>query len=171
MKYPVGLNPVPNISAKFNIVFGRKIHHKLHLRFLKDLAKFGMTEKEFQKFTNMGLLSAETIRLKDSLETSLDRINAEFEQKMVACIAVYIQGAKNRGRKYEEAYDKFNAEVERKNVAIAEKQSELNSLGLFAFSKKKELKDIISDMERELSEYKSDNEPKDLQVAFEKMYG
>jgi hypothetical protein len=32
------------------------------------------------------------------------------------------------------------------------------------------LKDIISDMERELSEYKSDNEPKDLQVAFEKMY-
>ena len=119
----------------------------------------------------MGLLSAETIRLKDSLETSLDRINAEFEQKMVTCIDVYIQVAKIRGQKYDEAYDKYNAEVKRKNDAIAERQSELNSLGLFAFSRKKELKDIISDMERELSEYKSDNEPKDLQVAFEKMYG
>ncbi len=143
-----------------------KIKDKVHL-----IVNGVISEKSFQQFTNMGLLSAETIRLKDSLETSLDRINAEFEQKMITCIDVYIQVAKIRGQKYDEAYDKFNAEVKRKNDAIAEKQIELNSLGLFAFSKKKELKEIIFDMERELSEYKSDNEPKDLQVAFEKMYG
>lgn len=59
--------------------------------------------------------------------------------------------------------------MKKKIDAIAEKQKELNSLGAFAFSKKKELKGIIYDMKKELSRYKSDNESKDLQIAFETM--
>lgn len=43
--FEIGLNPVPNISTNFNISFGRRTHNKLHFRFLKDLAKFGMTER------------------------------------------------------------------------------------------------------------------------------
>lgn len=143
-----------------------KVKDKVHL-IVNDV----VSQKSFQKFTNMGLLSAETIRLKDSLETDLEGINVEFEQKLVACIDVYIQVAKIRGQKYDEAYDKFSAEVKKKNDAIAERKTELDSLGMFAFTKRKELKNVISDMETELYKYKSDKEPKDLQRAFERMYG
>lgn len=41
----IGLSPVPNISTNFDISFGKKKINKLHLRFLKDLAKFGITER------------------------------------------------------------------------------------------------------------------------------
>lgn len=43
--FEIGLSPVPNISTNFDISFGKKKVNKLHLRFLKDLAKFGVTER------------------------------------------------------------------------------------------------------------------------------
>ncbi len=46
--FEIGFNPVPSISTNFDIVFGRKMHNKLHLRFLKDLAKFGVTERVYK---------------------------------------------------------------------------------------------------------------------------
>lgn len=142
-----------------------KVKDKVHL-----IVTGVISEKSYQKFTDMELLSAETIRLNDSVETYLDRINAEFEKKIVACIDAYIQEAKARMKRYAEAYDKFSVEVKKKNNAITEKRNELNSLGMFAFTKKKELKSIIFTMESELSEFKEHNEPKDLKEAFEKMY-
>lgn len=130
-----------------------------------------ISESNYQKFADMGLLSAEVLRLKDSTQTTLSGINEEIESKLVDLIVAYIEEAKARKKKCDDAYAQFDAEVKKKNDAIAEKQSELNGLGMFAFSKKKELKAIIADMESDLSKYKYDKEPKDLQRAFEKMYG
>lgn len=129
-----------------------------------------ISESNYQKFVSMGLLSADKLRLQDSAETELSGINLEIENKLVSCINAYIQEAVSRKKKCDEAYAQFNADVKKKNEAISEKQNELNGLGMFAFSKKKELKAVISDMESDLSKYKYDNEPKDLQKAFERMY-
>lgn len=130
-----------------------------------------ISESNYQKFVDMGLLSAEGLRLKDSTQTTLSGINEEIESKLFDLIIAYIEEAKTRKKKCDDAYAQFDAEVKKRNDAIAEKQNELNGLGMFAFSKKKELKAIIADMESDLSKYKYDKEPKDLQRAFEKMYG
>ena len=130
-----------------------------------------ISESNYQKFADMGLLSIETLRLKDSTQITLKGVNEEIEMKLVDLIIAYIEEAKTRKKKSDDTYAQFDAEVKKKNEAIAEKQSELNVLGIFAFSKKKELKAIIADMESDLSKYKYDKEPKDLQRAFEKMYG
>lgn len=46
--FEMGLNPVPNISTSVNVSFGRRTYNKLHLRFLKDLAKFGMMDRVYR---------------------------------------------------------------------------------------------------------------------------
>lgn len=130
-----------------------------------------ISESNYRKFVSMGLLSADKLRLQDSAETELSGINEEIESKLISCINAYIEEAVIRKKKCDEAYAQFNEEVKKKNYAIAEKQNELNGLGLFAFSKKKEIKAIISDMEYALSKYENDNEPIDLLKAFERMYG
>lgn len=43
--FEIGLSPVPNISTNINLPLGRMYKNKLHMRFLKDLAKFGMTDR------------------------------------------------------------------------------------------------------------------------------
>lgn len=130
-----------------------------------------ISESNYQKFVDMGLLSAETLRLKGSTQTILSGINGEIEGKLLDLIVAYIEEAKIRKKKCDDAYDQFNEEVKKKKDAISEKHNELSGLGIFAFSKKKELKAIIVNMESELSKYKYDREPKDLERAFEKMYG
>jgi hypothetical protein len=130
-----------------------------------------ISESNYQMFTEMGLLSAEKIRLKDSDKTELVEINDEIEGKMLFCINSYIEEAVERKKKYDEANEKYKEQVKQKEDALEEKERELTTLGLFALSQKKELKNIISSMKTELYNFKSDNEPKDLQRAFEKMYG
>lgn len=46
--FEMGLNPVPNISTSVNVSLERKTYNKLHLRFLKDLAKFGMMDRVYR---------------------------------------------------------------------------------------------------------------------------
>lgn len=129
-----------------------------------------VSEDQFEKFTEMGLITAEDIRLKNSAEIELNKINMEIEERLTDLIWGYIQEAKNRKAKYEKACEKFNSEIEKQNKIIEEKYNELNHLSMFAFSRKKELKAAIAEMESELSGFKIDNDPKDLQREFERMY-
>lgn len=129
-----------------------------------------ITNTSYYEFVNLGLMSAESIRIQDSSAVELEKINIEYENKIMNCVNDYVKEAKHRKQRYDIAYDKFNVELKKRQNAISEKYRELSSIGVFALSKKKELKSIISTMEKELSQYKADNEPKDLQIAFEKMY-
>ncbi len=158
-----------NISKQTQNIIGTSIEtikNKVH-----SSVNGVVSESNYQKFVDMGLLSAETLRLKNSTQTTLFGINEEIENKLVGLIVAYIEEAKLRKKKCDDVYAEFDKEVKKKNDAISEKRNELNGLGMFAFSKKKEVKALIADMESELSKYKYDKEPKDLQRAFEKMYG
>ncbi|MFT4006481.1 MAG: hypothetical protein QM683_12955 [Lacrimispora sp.] len=130
-----------------------------------------VSEEQFANYVEIGLITAKDIRLKNSTEIELSKINMEIGEWLTALVLEYIQEAKNRKAKYEKAFDKFDSEVKKQNSKIAEKYNELNHLGILAFSKKKELKAVIAEMESKLSKFKMDNEPKDLKREFERMYG
>ena len=81
----------------------------------------------------------------------------------------YIKEAGKRKIIYEEAYDKFNAEIKKHNDTINNKMAELKQQGMFAFSKKKEIKTEIERLKYELEEFRK-GQPVDLKNAYYKMY-
>ena len=81
----------------------------------------------------------------------------------------YIEEAGKRKIAYEEAYDKFDAEVKKRNDVISEKYAELKQQGMFAFSKKKEIKAEIEQLQNELENFRK-TEPVDLKNAYFGMY-
>lgn len=129
-----------------------------------------VSENNYKKFAEMGLLSAEEVRMDDSNATDLNSINNEYEIKIIADVTAYIVEANDRKKLYDEANSIYTSETKKRSDAIDSKREELNALGLFAFSKKKEVKAEIEKLEAELSKYKSENEPNGLKQAFEKMY-
>jgi hypothetical protein len=129
-----------------------------------------VSDNNYKKFTEMGLLSPEEIRMDDSNATDLNSINNEYEIKILAEVTAYIVEANDRKKIYDEANDIYTSEIKKRSDAIDSKRAELNALGLFAFSKKKEVKAEIEKLEAELSKYKSENAPNDLKQAFERMY-
>ena len=129
-----------------------------------------VSENNYKKFTEMGLLSPEEIRMDDSNATDLNSINNEYEIKIIAEVTAYIVEANDRKKLYDEANGIYTSEIKKRSDAINSKRAELNALGLFAFSKKKEVKAEIEKLEAELSKYKSENVPNALKQTYEKMY-
>lgn len=43
--FVIGLKPIPSISTNLDLVFSKPIYKKLHMHFIKDIVKFGMTER------------------------------------------------------------------------------------------------------------------------------
>lgn len=106
----------------------------------------------------------------DSNATDLNSINNEYEIKILAEVTAYIVEANDRKKIYDEANGIYTSEIKKRSDSIDSKRAELNALGLFAFSKKKEVKAEIEQLEAELLKYKSENAPNTLKQAFEKMY-
>ncbi len=46
--FEIGLNPIPYISSDFNLKLKKPFNNKLHIHFLKDIAKFGMKERIYR---------------------------------------------------------------------------------------------------------------------------
>lgn len=130
-----------------------------------------ITEKQFEEFVSMGILLPETIRMSGSSSTALNEINNEISSSFTECIMKYIKEAKKRLDAYNQAKALFDKEIKQKEQELSVLKSEKEKLGLFAFSKKKELSAIIASKENEISGFKRTNEPKDLQIYFERMYG
>ena len=126
-------------------------------------------DKQFAELSDMGLINIEDIKLKDSIQTTLEEVKSEYATKLVTLILDYIKEAGKRKIIYEEAYDKFNAEIKKHNDTINNKMAELKQQGMFAFSKKKEIKTEIERLKYELEEFRK-GEPVDLKNAYYKMY-
>lgn len=100
----------------------------------------------------MGLISIDDIKYKDSIKTTLEDVQMEYADKMIALILEYIKELGEKKAAYEEAYDKYNAGLNTYTDVILAKNEELNQQGLFAFSNKKELKAELDRLNREYEE-------------------
>lgn len=126
-------------------------------------------DTEFAELSNMGLMTIEDVRMKDSTMATLEDVKSEYANTMVLRIMDYIKEAKVRKVAYEEAYDKFNAELKKKSDALDSKMAELKQQGMFAFSKKKEIKSEIEQLQRDLDDFRR-TEPTKLKEAYYGMY-
>lgn len=131
--------------------------------------KSKLQDGQFDELSTMGLITIEDIRMKDSTQTTLEEVKAEYAAKLISLIDDYIKEAGKRKNVYEEAYDKFNAEIKKRNDAISEKNEELKQQGMLAFSKKKEIKNEIEQLKKELEDLRK-TEPVDLKNAYFNMY-
>lgn len=122
-------------------------------------------DKQYDNLSTMGLISIDDIKYKDSTKTTLAEVQTEYADKMVALILDYIKELGKKKIAYEEAYDKYNAGLKKHMDAIAAKNDELKQQGLFAFSKKKELKAELDRLNNEYEEYRR-TEPVNLKNAY-----
>lgn len=122
-------------------------------------------DKQYDNLSTMGLISIDDIKYKDSTKTTLAEVQTEYADKMIALILDYIKELGKKKIAYEKAYDKYNAGLKKHMDAIAAKNNELKQQGLFAFSKKKELKAELDRLNNEYEEYRR-TEPVDLQDAY-----
>lgn len=131
--------------------------------------KRNIEDKQFAELSDMGLITIEDIRMNDSTQTTLEEVKAEYAVKLISIIDDYIKEAGKRKIAYEEAYDKFDSEIKKRNDVISEKNEELKQQGMFAFSKKKEIKAEIEQLQNELEDFRR-TEPVDLKNAYYGMY-
>ena len=122
-------------------------------------------DKQYDNLSAMGLISIDDIKYKDSTKTTLADVQTEYADKMIALILDYIKELGKKKIAYEEAYDKYNAGLKKHMDAIAAKNDELKQQGLFAFSKKKELKAELDRLNNEYEEYRR-TEPVNLKNAY-----
>lgn len=122
-------------------------------------------DKQYEELSVMGLISIDDIKYKDSIKTTLEDVQMEYADKMIALILDYIKKLGEKKAAYEEAYDKYNAGLKIHTDAISAKNEELKQQGLFAFSKKKELKSELERLNRDYEEYRK-TEPIDLKNAY-----
>lgn len=129
-----------------------------------------ISENEYQKYVSMDIIKFDTLRLDASQSTDRSGINAEIVSKLMECIKEYITEATKRRDAYLDAQKKYDDGIQKINDEISGMQQERSKLGLFAFSKKKEMNVAITDKESQLEKFKKDNAPDKLFTAFEKMY-
>ena len=122
-------------------------------------------DKQYENLSGMGLISIDDIKYKDSTKNTLAEVQTEYADKMIALILDYIKELGKKKIAYEEAYDKYNAGLKKHMDAIAAKNDELKQQGLFAFSKKKELKAELDRLNNEYEEYRR-TEPVNLKNAY-----
>lgn len=140
------------------------VRNKVHLWLRRNVE-----DAEFTELSNMGLITIEDIRMKDSTMMTLEDVKSEYADKMISRIMEYIKEASVRKVAYEEAYEKFKAELKKKSDALDSKMAELKQQGMFAFSKKKEIKAEIEHLQRELEDFRK-TEPVKLREAYYGMY-
>lgn len=130
-----------------------------------------ISEKQYIEFVRIGIISPEDIRMAESHMDTLNEINGEISTALVGCIVAYIEEAKERWSCYNQAKILFDEEIKKREDKLRVLKSEKEKLGLFAFSKKKELAAMINSKTNDLTEYRNMYEPRELLEKFEKMYG
>ncbi len=134
------------------------------------LNKKVITDEQFSLFQEIGILDNE-FNINKSLY-SLDEINAEYAYTIIININQFIINLQNHihkysettaiaKQKYEEAQQSYNIKLRVLQSRESELQTQRTSLGIFAFSKKKELDAKILECQNEMSALKtSDITPK-----------
>lgn len=126
-------------------------------------------DSEYVELSKMDLMTIEDIRLEGSTLTSFEDVKLEYVDRMTSKIMEYIKEAKARKDAYEEACDKFNFELEQRNDAITHKMEELKQQGVFAFSRKREIKTEIERLQRALEDFRK-TEPVNPRNTYYSMY-
>lgn len=98
-------------------------------------------------------MTVEDIRIDDGVALTLEEVKAEYTDKFIFKIMEFIEDAKSRKVTYEEAIDKYNAELKQKKLSIEQKKEKLNQLGIFAVFDKIDLKDEIARLQNELEQF------------------
>lgn len=111
-------------------------------------------DEQYEKLSDMRLININDIKYIDSTKNTLAELQAEYADKMIVLILNYIKELREKKVAYEKAYDKYNTGLKKQIDAIAAKNDELKQQGLFAFSKKKELKEELDRLNNEYKEYR-----------------
>ena len=118
-----------------------------------------------QKLYEIGLISYDDIEFEGHSTDKLDDINNKYQLNLISEFSKYVQEVKDKKKAYEDAYAVFNiGENERKEM-ISNKRKELKQQGIFALSKKKEIKIEIDRLEKEYEEYRN-TEPVDVKNEY-----
>ena len=127
-------------------------------------------ENQFAILSQLGLITVEDIKLKDSNKTSLSEINQEYGQRIFEEIKKAIQVARYKKEIYDTAEKEYSDELNRRKKMLSDKEDELAKQGFFAFSNKKRLKEEIEQMKREFSEFEK-TEPIDKKNDYYHVFG
>lgn len=122
-------------------------------------------DKQYKNLSVMGLINTDDIKYKGSTKITLEEVQAEYADKMIVLILDYIKELGEKKAAYEKAYDKYDVGLKKLIDAIYAKNDELKRQGLFAFSKKRELKAELDRLNNEYEEYRK-TEPVDLKDAY-----
>lgn len=130
-----------------------------------------LSENQYDNFVNIGILFPENLRITGSSKNELKDINNEIMISLENPIKEYIEEAKERLNIYKKKKTLFDKVVKEMEDEINDLKMEKKEMGLFAFSKKKEISNIIKNKSEEVLEFKKIHEPKELWEDFERMYG
>lgn len=136
-----------------------------------------ITDKQFSLFSELGILDKEFCV---SATESLDEINAEYANAIIDVIGKFIpelQGnidkysadADLAKQKYENAQKVYNAGIKELQDRESNLKQQRSALGIFAFSKKKELDAKILESQNEITAFKKSDNTQKLKNEFEQI--
>ena len=137
-----------------------------------------ITDEQFSLFQKIGILNNE-FKMSNSLN-SLDEINAKYADTMLLTVNKFIANLQNHIHKYSEIaaaakqkYEKvqrsYNIKLKELQGRKTELQTHRASLGIFAFSKKKELDAKILEYQNEISALKKSDVTPKLKKEYEQI--
>ena len=152
-----------NISADLNYVM--KMSDTVINDYVKKYFNNLIDEKQLKEFIAIGLVSIDDIKYTNSEKTTLEEIQKEYIKEVVLVIENFLKELGEKKAAYEKAYEKYYEGLIKYMDAIDAKNDELKQQGLFAFSKKKEIKEELDRLNNEYEEYRR-TEPVNLKNAY-----
>lgn len=137
---------------------------------ISDRVSSILSDDQYAKLVRIGVLSPTQIRRKDSTAITLGEINTEFSTSLCIEAVNYITEAQKRFNLYNASKVQMDIELKRKKDELSFMNAERKKLGLFAFSKKKELDLAIKEQSENICEYEKTHESKKLWAEFMNMY-
>lgn len=124
-------------------------------------------DEKVQKLFIAGVNPFDTILQDDDGTSDYYNIKKKYVDLLAKSLGDYISEAKKRRKIYEEAYQKYNVEFDKQREKIEELQRYLAKIGLFSFSKKREIKEKIA---MEQAKLNGIAEPIEQKNAYYNMY-
>lgn len=113
----------------------------------------------------LDMISYDDIEKNADSTCTVDEINHNYQVKLIQSFSEFVQEVKNKKKIYKDAYSVFTKGLKERKKKLSEKEEELKQQGIFAFSKKKEIKEEIARIEKDYEEYQK-TEPVDLKNAY-----
>lgn len=134
---------------------------------IQNYMTYNVNETEIVKMCQEDVNLLEKIQLDDKKPATYEGIKQDYVQLLTDIITKYVYEARTRRKAYENAYAEYNKKKNEQNEKITVLQEKLRNTGLFSFSKKKEVKQEIRELQAALDDIK---EPVELKNAYYNMY-